>query len=591
MKRSAPIALVILIALGLAYFLAGSGSDVAPVEPGIEAPVESKAAAPVDKLSEGSSRATRSEVDSPEPAPASGAEGNLGSDSVVLDVVFEGRAVSGSGAILGDAKIKVEWQIVGEVSFRAGSARVQTNSEGQFRAEAKSLNAYPGEWGLALDFVHYRPQERKLTNRTRLSKKPLGGLVDLGDVVFEPQPSLAEGRVVDQTGRGIAGADVMVLRKEVFLRRGLEAVRWRGLEGQECAPTPETGAFELFAKVGRDEPKLALKAVADGFMAGTRQPVLPGDMGVLLTLEKAGAIEGNLMIDEALSGLVFETFIQPVDVTTWDDFAPMDSDGGGDRVEDWWLGTVGREGEVVWRGLRSGVYRVRVTAGEPAITVGEWDDLVVRAGEVTRDPRMQDLDPAEQLSLVELEVVDVEGATIPSVRYWSVTTGVPSPWHKGLPDWNHIALPEVGATELVVSAPGYLDQKVQIHTSNLRVVLKAAPIVTLALPSDFDLGDLAPLTVALLRPCAGPYEWEYMEGAPRLVFDTREVKFASPWLGRVRVDVRAKLPWRTTTLNAYLRLADGGYFIDIGAAAEQRFELPVTTGVIDAARAELESER
>ncbi len=218
------------------------------------------------------------------------------------------------------------------------------------------------------------------------------GARELGDVRLAESPVVAAGRVVDAAGNGIPRAQVTVMTARINNRvTRLASVR-----------TEEDGTFQ--AHGFHAHPEIQLRASGKSHTRSESIVVPTGSTNVVITLEGAGGIAGSVVFEDEL-----EWFC---------DFAVARArkQGEEDFMHDDWLE---RPGFFELNGLKPGLYDVRISM-ETEIDAGvNVEGVQVVAGEITRDPRLQEVDLHGLARVLKFEIVDPEGEPIEDghVRY------------------------------------------------------------------------------------------------------------------------------------------------------------------------------
>ncbi len=375
--------------------------------------------------------------------------------------------------------------------------------------------------------------------------------IDVGDMVTAASAPLVSGRVLDAAGAPIAGAE---LRIRVARRWG--TVPLRDVEG---AVSAADGSFELRGVC--DENELAIDARARGAYLPEPVRVTLGATGVDLRLQPAGGIAGSVRIPPGMDVWQVQVYVVRSETSR--------AAGGAttvrrERVEfaDPDFSEPSERAQFEYFALPPGSVRVEVCLGwgseEPVVAI---DDIAVVAGEITRDPRLADIDLSAAARSVRVTVVGDDGKPLPAASvHVRVTDG-------GWDDWREFECGEDGvanvlftteAAHLLVVANGYRSVEVDAASGErtVRLVRTAESRVRVRLAADVALPPPPTrLTVAL--------EWVGPPGAslpqdeselgfgddPRNVGDdetafgaTRSVEFAVGDPGVYRVVV-----WRWTT--------------------------------------------
>ncbi|NOT32183.1 MAG: hypothetical protein HOP15_17185, partial [Planctomycetes bacterium] len=226
--------------------------------------------------------------------------------------------------------------------------------------------------------VHAR--ERGLSARIDLSQRFPPGRIDMGNLVLEQAPLIAEGRVVDAAGEPVAGASIGWMRAN-----GEE--RTSTLSAHHTSERSETNAEGAFSLRGFVEARRVQLFVHHSRLRCEPLEVALGARGVELVMRGTGGLAGRLLLDPGV---------------------PMKL-GIGLREN----GTQAFASQIKTKSEPDGHFECRhVPAGTYTLSVAidgdvlcEVQSIVVVADEVTRDPRIQALDLRGRLHVFRLELV------------------------------------------------------------------------------------------------------------------------------------------------------------------------------------------
>jgi hypothetical protein len=204
---------------------------------------------------------------------------------------------------------------------------------------------------------------------------------------------------------------------------------------------------------------------------------------VRIELSSTGAIVMTTSAADRATASQYKVWLRPSGADFGPEFKPS-ADGSGwlsSNNTDGFGSHFDAEGELTWRELLPGSYRVRVMkSGELLMTI---DDVLVVSGQPTRDPRLLDMQLGALLQTVTLEVIDAAGAPIEAVKLQFAGDSDPQPLVAG-----EVAVAALGA-DVQVMAPGYMTEQVVLATTHEVVVLRKAPSVTLQFPVAFEPTD------------------------------------------------------------------------------------------------------
>lgn len=327
-----------------------------------------------------------------------------------VDELFRGRLLDADGEPLADAagRYVVDWNPGSGIGPDI-PRRLSTDAEGRFADAWKVMNLRRGAWTLYL--------------RVDVAGGvPLVGSFEfpfarraLGDLRLEPAPLLAEGRVVDERGRPVPGAEVAVsgCRREPpedENAAGEDEVGWLSYHWSPVevfdGVCDESGTFRLYGRPW--DPHLSLCATGDEVTPARRTRFTPGERDLEVLAVHPGTIDGMLILPD---------FVEPeelrVGIVEWRlvsrlSFcfskarycAAQPEPSGRFRLE--WI-PFERVG-------------VCVTFGEQRLPLVTIEDVPVELGGASEDPRLDAIDLTRCLNRLTLLVVDEEGQPVPEAK-------------------------------------------------------------------------------------------------------------------------------------------------------------------------------
>ena len=387
--------------------------------------------------------------------------------------VLKGRILDPDGVPL--ANTWVTGELVSDVDSVRGSVlwRAHTDREGGFEARAPTnrpvsslrwLRVHtdlPPRWSAEVD-LHPGP----------------GRTVDLGDVRLVAEPVLAEGVVVDGEGEPVDWATIRV-RKEVHLE-GRDETYWDPVN-EWMTQTDDVGAFQLLgeAPAGNFE----IYAGKSRWIDADPLPLRPGSTGYRFVLEREGKLAGAVRVAEGIDptwlGVRVEPEHRPRTARVW---PPRER--------------VSNDGTFLVAGLPAGMARVTFLLEGREDPVAVVEDVEVRAGEVSRDPRLQGLDLESALHRIEVEVVDSAGRAI-DTGHVAFALADDTVHHVKLAGGRASFLAGRVGLGATIYAPGYRTVTCPVVDDGSRIVLERARTVRVRLPDDFEPpGDGIELRVA-----------------------------------------------------------------------------------------------
>lgn len=302
--------------------------------------------------------------------------------------------------------------------------------------------------------------------RAQLGAVARGERRDLGTLVLQPAPLLAQGRVVDDLGAPRPRVDVTVQVAGEPAVNG--AATWTDAPSL-TATTDADGAFAFFAPAPPRAFRIVAGPTGDHF-AGASAPLSPGSLVELVT-PRAGILTGEIRLPADLAPdqvlLQMTSTVPPAGAASArSQSAPLQRNGF------FWFG-----------GLREGDYTLTVRGRWLTLPLARFDGVRIVAGS-NQDERLLPLDLAAALRRFQLRAVAADGAPIAdaagAVRWraptqdermtpWSLF-----PWRNGAID---VFLP-TPRTEFVVVGPGAAPRTVTLDAgAHVVVVADARPVV------------------------------------------------------------------------------------------------------------------
>ena len=308
-----------------------------------------------------------------------------------------------------------------------------------------------------LEFTVLGPRD-ELVGRTEVTAIAHAGVaeLELGEIFLDARALLVAGRVVDREGKRVVGARVSALGTRAS-GASVQARGWQRSQELQTYSGPD-GAFEL-----RGDPEWTALGVSawteDG--AAEFRVLEPGTRDVVLTLAADGALAGSVSLAAGLAREYLSIGVRPEgESSTPRGATPMR------RSE------LDTEGAFVVRGLAPGSYTVSVYASGAPVEVAQVQGVLVEAGALARDPR---LDPLEVGDWSVLRVLDAAGEPASRAaahvldrrtRRW-ITHAMPS---------GKLML-ERGTAPLWLAAPGHLLARFDPASGASSVQLERAPRV------------------------------------------------------------------------------------------------------------------
>jgi hypothetical protein len=428
-----------------------------------------------DVTVEATAKGRRSRTSSREKGPS------LPGGDAVTTLVVETKHPLVAGRVLdADRKPLVQTSLRARVVMAPGRSTedlsVSTDSEGRFRLEiVEPLVA--GE-KRRLDLEHdVGGRAGDATGTVDLTRPLSPGTTDVGDVVLGPAPPLVAGVVVGDDDRPVPGARLWLSQQG--------RNEWTPVPGLENPPDPDAaGRFEIRGRCRAD--RLRVAAYADGHWCEDPVEVSAGSQNVVIRLHAAGAIAGSVVLHESSEPRRLDVAVRRAD----GDAASASFFGSSET------GLVHPDGSFVVTRLRPGSFRVTISNRELVYAV-VVDDVVVRGGETSRDPRLQHVRLEPRGRPVYLTVTNAEGRILGDAEAAVVGSPVVGSRARARQELGRVREERIRLfaagprTEAVVGAPGYRRKTVVLDSDFKVVVLdRGTPVRVVAsgLPSPMPEG-------------------------------------------------------------------------------------------------------
>ncbi len=429
----------------------------------------------------------------------------LGDDHPVVRL----RAVDPDGAPVAGERLGVSVVVRGGQSFNQPfPIPVETGDDGVFH-----LDLEPG-WNEGMErellVVQGASDDPEASARVDASRELGDGLHDLGDVVLEPPPLFVAGRVVTPAGEPVP-------RAELRLQARTESGRmWR----QQWSFDQEADADGRFEIRGvRSGEEFRLGAASDG-LAGAPREFVPGEEGLVLELQPEASLEGLVLLDATLPREEISLRLRGdvVDHLEWSERTA----------------TPGEDGTFRFGGLLPGPHSVEVVFQSHQRPFLKVDDVVVIAGETTRDARLDPVDLRGRVHAhhVVLRVPEEDTGLQGDVRFGPAGAEKLEErrWFHETSFW---VFTEHDPVDLAISARGYRPERVENAGPEVELALTAGCTVLVELDPGVALPDPPVFIKAVLRPVDGGHnsiDW----GAP--AFDEgRAISVRVPGPGEMEV--------------------------------------------------------
>lgn len=375
--------------------------------------------------------------------------------------IWRGRIVDTNGAPLGPSTVRVSFELRPEGPHFDEAWPVRVGADGRF-----SLFTRPWpetQAGLAL--AVYRFTERGTPCAVaRRSLPPSGGAGshELGDFVLVDIPVAVAGTVVGPEGHPVAGA--LVTPSIPDLVDDGESTQ-KSVRSPQPSITDSRGRFEIRAEI-ENTPRDQLAVTAE---MGERvsEPLLAniGERELRLVLGAPGTIGGSVLLDSSLA-----TSMMLVHATR------MGLEGTRLPVLGEKARVLAPDGRFELRGLRPGTYTIHVVYAANGCEVAAVPSVVARAGESTRDARLDPLDLRGACRLVTLRLLDERGTPVREARAFSRPSGDPeASWTFAGREGDGLQLLFDGRPlDVTISAVGYQRTELERVDASQDVVMRRA---------------------------------------------------------------------------------------------------------------------
>lgn len=411
-------------------------------------------------------------------------------DLADVAVAVCGRVLAADGTPLASTVLRLEYELSSSSGSSSGSRPLATDHRGNFRVLwgvpglAKSTTKTPGEQVLrAFALAHEDPVAGR--TEARIERRPLQlGTNDLGDVRLAAPPVVCRGRLVgfDGTPDGLRFAVECATGSD-------ETPSWRG--SSQCSGTVAAdGSFVVTGSV--EKGRLRLHVHGAGWMSPPPVPFELGQSDLEVRLERGvpATIECLLPPDCSRESLSLVLRDGPADAAYRDRRElparfgfPV---GSGDRRFAMLELLDEATCRAAWRAIEPGRYRLCVELRGHPRPVLEVPDVVLPLPP-GGDARLAPLDLRAVLHQVVLSIHEAEPSLAPSAERsnW-VVFPLPQPEHER---WSGVSLLGSGGPlllaasvrEILVTAPGYVPQRVAVEGDAVAVTMSRWPMLEVLL--------------------------------------------------------------------------------------------------------------
>lgn len=482
-------------------------------------------------------------------------EVQLGADHPIIVL----RAVDEMGVPMSGAKLSGIAETYRSLSSRSKKLEKVTDEDGSVRFDLEPGWSDEARRTLRLTIEPAGGSERCATLDLSYELPP--GLNDLGDVVFPSErPIFAAGLVVGSAGVPIPGASIGVYGQV----DGEE--RWIPDIGKDWV-TDQNGAFEIVEASFGDRFRIGASHAG---LAGRPIEFLPGDRNLVIVLDVEGVISGSILLDPAVPEQELR-----VGITEGPDGFSLPVIRG--RLARLGGGTLSPGGNSFRLGaLRPGTYTVSVGIWPFGSTLATVPDVVVHAGEVNRDPRLQGIDLRGALHVHRLTIEKPESLTF-LAGYCGYRRAGTTEWdveHRPLREELVLVAPHE-RIDLEILAVGCRAVHLDDVAGEIELVLSAGIPVQLRLPDHVPLPEPPLHLKAQLVPRGAASRWPHHPLAP--AFDERRLVIVdAPGPGEMEVIWSVETRFANSGTEKCVLSAPKRYLEVLDVEGEQTFVLEVT---------------
>jgi hypothetical protein len=393
------------------------------------------------------------------------------------------------------------------------------------------------------------------------------GTTDLGDIALVEPPLLVAGRVVDEAGRGIAGAGIS-LAAAADVSAGAGATGWIEMP-QEGLSTQRDGSFEVRGTPPAGDLQVSVWHERFGSPEPRLVPV--GTRDLELVLPGAGSIAGRVLAEPEVMGVGIDVLAHGADENQGNvRGASLDRATGAFEIQ----------------GLAPGPYALTAQVENGGPQLAPAADLVVEAGRVTRDPRFDPLDLRGKVRPIRIEASCADAIRLqffqvqqrdPETLEWSDCGG----W--GQSGSSITVLASKATIDVVVIASEHRPLELFGISSDQRVVLEPGLGVRVVLdPPQAELGPGASLSVTASPEGEGhpPYApvWAAF-GAPGE--RASSVSMHLPYPGTYRLDFYLELQSEQSSHGDFVSSVPSPHIEVVESASEQTFTVHLPREALD----------
>lgn len=369
-------------------------------------------------------------------------------------------ALDGTGTLLTQERIRVIGPVVGLYSNGGPDTVVATDEKGRLE-----LRLMVDRFPTTVTFVQI---STGTTAELVIESTPHNDPLDVGNVTFEKRGILVSGQVCDDLGI-VAGATVTVSSHN----------RKEQMENYIVGVSDETGHFEVYggSSFGKE---VSVEITKEGYCEVEEKDVPVGAKNLIFRLVRGGTLTGNIRFDGGLFPEDVKLLLQPLSA----------SESARLKKNYWKVAYPDSEGQFRWTGIKPGLGTVSILRRkwrkDPLMVI---DNVIIKAGVKSTDPRLKDIDLSQSVSVITLRVTDGIGKPLTdgTIHLLWGEDCVTESMHEQRTDVFGAARVLVAdkLMDVLIQVPGYQPAYLPRLDEDRDVVLEPSPVVRFRL-SGFD---------------------------------------------------------------------------------------------------------
>lgn len=339
-----------------------------------------------------------------DPTGATGPGPGSPGDTSSFGMRIGGRLVNLSGRLLlGEDEPAADTAVRARFEAAVGTFRrhvwVETDGEGRFSMILTESDDSPLRGAVTLRCVDSTRQGGEAT--ARVAGVSASGELDLGDLFLDRPASLFGGVVVDPDGKPLPDVHVGLKRP-----RDSTATPVAWLHVLPSTLSDERGRFFLSGEM--PEHEVWITAESDGPWYHQPLRVEHPNSDLRITMQAGGILEGSLQVEP-------EFPVERLRVRLWPDSRAPNGRWG--VLGGWISGSLSDRGEFRVTGLKPGFYTFVVGVGIDNNSTVFVERIFVKAGEITRDARLDPLDVRSRYRAFRVVTKDEQGQYVTADAY------------------------------------------------------------------------------------------------------------------------------------------------------------------------------